>query len=48
MQSGWGWRWFGAGILLAFSLVSVLSIGLFVLPFALVALWAVARARRAA
>ncbi len=50
MQSGWGWRWFGAwvgaGILLAFSLVSALSIGLFVLPFALVALWAVARGSR--
>jgi hypothetical protein len=42
---GWGWfaAWIGAGALLAFSLVSAASVGLFVLPFALVAVWAIAR-----
>ena len=44
-RAGWGWfaAWAGAGVLLAFSLVGALSIGLFVLPFALLALWAIFR-----
>jgi hypothetical protein len=43
--AGWGWfsAWVGAGALVAFALVSAASIGLFVLPFALLALWAVLR-----
>jgi hypothetical protein len=42
---GWGWfaAWAGAGALLAFSLVSAASVGLFVLPVALVSVWAIAR-----
>ena len=47
MPDGRGWRWFGAwvgvGVLLTFSLFGAASIGLFVAPIALVALWAVAR-----
>jgi len=43
---GHGWRWFGAwwvsGGVFAFSLVTGLSIGLFVLPFAAAALFVVA------
>jgi hypothetical protein len=43
---GWGWfaAWAGAGFLLAFSLVSAASIGLLIVPFALLALWAILRA----
>jgi hypothetical protein len=42
---GWGWfaAWAAAGALLAFSFVAALSIGLFVLPFALLACWAILR-----
>jgi hypothetical protein len=44
-RPGWGWfaAWAGAGALLAFSLVSAASVGLFVLPVALVSVWAIAR-----
>jgi formate hydrogenlyase subunit 3/multisubunit Na+/H+ antiporter MnhD subunit len=44
-RAGWGWfaAWAGAGVPLAFSLARALSIGLFVLPFALLALWAIFR-----
>jgi hypothetical protein len=42
-----GWPWFGGwaltGALFAFAVVSALSIGLFVLPFALVAFWMLGR-----
>jgi hypothetical protein len=46
--AGWGWfaAWVGAGALVAFTLVSAASIGLFVLPFALLALWLVSRHAR--
>jgi hypothetical protein len=46
--AGWGWfaAWVGAGALVAFALVSAASIGLFVLPFAFVALWVVLRHAR--
>jgi hypothetical protein len=42
---GWGWfaAWAGAGALLAFSLISAASVGLFILPFALVSAWAIVR-----
>ena len=44
-RPGWGWfaAWVAAGVLLAFSLVGAASIGLFVLPFAFLAVWAIAR-----
>lgn len=44
-RPGWGWfaAWAGAGALLAFSLVGAASVGLFVLPFALLSVWAIAR-----
>jgi len=44
-RAGWGWfaAWVCAGVLLVFSLVSALSIGLFVVPFALLSLWAIHR-----
>jgi hypothetical protein len=44
-RAGWGWfaGWVGVGALVAFALVSAASIGLFVLPFALLALWVVLR-----
>jgi hypothetical protein len=45
-RPAWGWfaAWTGAGALLAFSLVAAASIGLFVLPFALLSVWAILRA----
>lgn len=47
MGIGPGWRWFAAwaaaGALLAFSLVAAASVGLFVLPVAALALWAILR-----
>jgi hypothetical protein len=45
-RPGWGWfaAWVGAGALLSFALVSAASVGLFVLPFALLSFWAIARA----
>ena len=50
MLSGWGWHgfaaWAAAGALLVFSLLAMASIGLFLLPFALVACWVAARASR--
>ena len=45
-----GWRWFAAwaaaGALVVFSLLASPSIGLFIVPFALVACWLVARRSR--
>jgi hypothetical protein len=50
MSRGSGWRWFLAwvlvGGLLLFSLLAAASIGVFVLPFALLALWLVTRTAR--
>jgi len=50
MASASGWRWFAAwaaaGALVVFSVLALPSIGLFVLPFALVACWLVARRSR--
>jgi hypothetical protein len=50
MLSGWGWRgfaaWAVAAALLVFSVLALPSIGLFVLPFALVASWLAARGSR--
>jgi hypothetical protein len=47
MERAVGWRWFAAwglaGGLVFFALLTGLSIGLFVLPFALLALWFVVR-----
>ena len=45
-RAGWGWfaAWAGAGFLLAFSFIGAASIGLLVLPFAGLAVWAIARA----
>ena len=45
MSSGWGWfaAWALAGALVVLAFLSAASIGLFVLPFALVALVLVAR-----
>lgn len=42
MSSGF-WLWAVPGALLALALLGLASIGMFVLPFALVALWLVAR-----
>jgi hypothetical protein len=44
-RAGWGWfaAWAGAGVLLAFSFVGAASIGLFVLPFAGLAVWVILR-----
>jgi hypothetical protein len=44
-RAGWDWfaAWAGAGAILAFSLVSALSIGIFILPFAFLAFWAILR-----
>jgi hypothetical protein len=41
----WAWfaAWAGVGALLAFSFVSALTIGIFILPFALLASWAILR-----
>lgn len=46
--SGWAWfvAWAGAGALTTFAVVTGLSIGLFVLPLAFAALWAVAARAR--
>jgi hypothetical protein len=41
---GWFAAWAGAGALLAFSLASAASVGLFIIPFALLSLWAIVRA----
>jgi hypothetical protein len=50
MASASGWRWFAAwaaaGALVVFSVLALPSIGLFVLPFALVACWLAARGSR--
>lgn len=50
MLSGWGWRgfaaWAAAAALLVFSVLAMASVGLFLLPFALVACWLAARASR--
>jgi len=50
MLSGCGWRgfaaWAAAAALLVFSVLAMASIGLFVLPFALVASWFAARGSR--
>jgi hypothetical protein len=47
-RAGWGWfaAWAGAGALFAFSIVAAASIGLFVLPLALLSLWAILRHAR--
>jgi hypothetical protein len=44
-RAGWGWfaAWAGAAAILAFSLVSAPSIGIFTLPLALLAFWAIFR-----
>lgn len=46
--TGWAWfvAWAGAGALTTFAVVTGLSIGLFVLPVAFAALWAVASRTR--
>ena len=50
MLSRWAWRgfaaWIAAAALLVFSMLAMASIGLFLLPFALVACWLAARASR--
>jgi hypothetical protein len=50
MQSAWRWRgfaaWVAAAALLVFSVLAMASIGLFLLPLALVCCWLAARSSR--